>query len=214
MTAAVQQATSRWWMLTPGGALRAFGQPHPGPRERALQALLGRVETLDDAAWSAVSDDVASLRPLALAEGWIEPLARPIEGPDTRLADFIQHVITGLSGRRQAVLASEAGFCLGRVGYTEPEAEVLSAAAADYSAFAARQARRGWQGAQRFVSFCSDPELLMPDTSFVPFWVDGIGYWLVLAGEPLLNNPALVELLWGIQTAGNRFRSTAREGRP
>jgi len=28
---------------------------------------------------------------------------------------------------------------------------------------------------------------------------------LVIAGEPLLNNPVLVELVWGIQTAGTRF---------
>jgi hypothetical protein len=35
--------------------------------------------------------------------------------------------------------------------------------------------------------------------------VDGAGYWLVLGGEPLLNNPAMVELLWGIKAAGTRF---------
>ncbi|NTV86779.1 MAG: hypothetical protein HGA21_08560, partial [Burkholderiaceae bacterium] len=44
---------------------------------------------------------------------------------------------------------------------------------------------------------------------FIPFWVDGAGYWLVLAGEPLLNNPALVELLWGIKEAGTRFTAHA-----
>jgi hypothetical protein len=32
------------------------------------------------------------------------------------------------------------------------------------------------------------------------------GYWLIVMGEPLLNNPALVELLWGIKQAGARFR--------
>ena len=71
--------------------------------------------------------------------------------------------------------------------------------------FAARQARRGWHGASRYVSFHTDPEFLLPSQSFLPFWVDGAGYWLVIAGEPLLNNPALVELLWGIKEAGTRF---------
>jgi hypothetical protein len=55
------------------------------------------------------------------------------------------------------------------------------------------------------VAFHRDPEFLLPSHAFLPFWVDGAGYWLVLMGEPLLNNPALVELLWGIKQAGTRF---------
>ena len=30
-------------------------------------------------------------------------------------------------------------------------------------------------------------------------------HWLILGGEPLLNNRALVELIWGIRTAGTKF---------
>ena len=101
------------------------------------------------------------------------------------------------------------GSWQGRYQIDQDEADALSAAAADYSEFAARQARRGWAGASAYVSFHSDVEFLLPDFSFVPFWVDGSGYWLVLAGEPLLNNPALVELLWGIKEAGNRFAAAA-----
>ena len=40
----------------------------------------------------------------------------------------------------------------------------------------------------------------------MPFWVDGSGYWLVVAGEPLLNNLAMVELVWSIRLAANRFQ--------
>ena len=139
------------------------------------------------------------------AQGWVQALTRPMQGPDARLDDFLQHVIAALSGERRVVLASEGGFCLGRCGVSQDEAEVLSAAAADFSEFAMRQARRGWLGASGYVAFHSDPEFLMPAHAFVPFWVDGAGYWLVLMGEPLLNNPALVELLWGIKQAGTRF---------
>jgi hypothetical protein len=103
------------------------------------------------------------------------------------------------------VLASEGGFCLGRSGIDQDEADALSAAAADYSDFAARQARRGWSGAKGLVSFHVDADFLLPTFSFVPLWVDGAGYWLIVAGEPLLNNPALVELLWGVKAAGTRF---------
>ncbi|HBO1294641.1 TPA: hypothetical protein L4E86_007349 [Pseudomonas aeruginosa] len=48
--------------------------------------------------------------------------------------------------------------------------------------------------------------MLMPATTFTLFWVDGVGYWLILGGEPLLNNRALVELIWGIRMAGEKFR--------
>ena len=51
--------------------------------------------------------------------------------------------------------------------------------------------------------------MLIPSVSFVPFWVDGVDYCLVLGGEPLTNNIALVELIWSIKSAA--FRFTAQE---
>lgn len=199
------QETSTWLALTPSGALHAFAQRQPDESACALQALLGSTGTPSQAAWLAASPGASALFEQALAHGWIECLPRRIEGPDVRLDDFVQHVIASLSGERRAVLASESGFCLGRAGVAQEEADVLSGAAADYSDFALRQARRGWAGAQGYVAFHTDAELLLPAVSFVPLWVQGVGYWLILCGEPLLNNPALVELLWGIQEAGSRF---------
>jgi hypothetical protein len=194
-----------WLALTPAGALHAFAQRKPDEAARALQALLGSTGTPTQAAWLAASPGAPALLEPALAHGWIERLPRRIDGPEVRLDDFVQHVIASLSGERRAVLASETGFCLGRAGVPQDEADVLSGAAADYSDFALRQARRGWAGAQRYVAFHGDAEMLLPAVSFVPLWVEDVGYWLILCGEPLLNNPALVELLWGIQEAGSRF---------
>lgn len=194
-----------WLMLTPAGALQAFAQAQPDNSAQALQALLGAKHALTRDAWLAAGPERAAVLTECVEAGWIEVLASSIEGPDARLDDFVQHVIASLSGERRAVLASEAGFCLGRAGMPQDEAEVLSAAAADFSDFAQRQARRGWAGAKRFVSFHNDADMLLPAVSFIPFWVDGAGYWLILCGEPLLNNPAWVELLWGIKEAGSRF---------
>jgi len=59
------------------------------------------------------------------------------------------------------------------------------------------------------ASFHEDIAMLMPTTSFVPFWVDGIDFCPVIAGEPLLNNPAFVELVWGIKASGARFANKA-----
>jgi hypothetical protein len=196
---------SEWFMLTPAGALHAFAKKEPGDTELALQALLAGERALDAEAWAQKVETAPLIATQALEQGWIQVLQRPLRGPDAKLDDFLQHVIASLSAERMAVLASEGGFCLGRTGIEQDEADTLSAAAADYSDFAARQARRGWEGATRYVSFHNDPDFLLPSYSFVPFWVDGAGYWLVLAGEPLLNNPALVELMWGIKEAGTRF---------
>jgi hypothetical protein len=199
-----------WLMLTPAGGLQAFAQPQPDAPAQALQSLLGARQAVTREAWLAAGPGRDAWLATAIEAGWVEGLSRCIEGPDVRLDDFVQHVIASLSGERRAALASEAGFCLGRAGLPQDEADVLSAAAADFSDFAQRQARRGWAGARRYVSFHSDAEMLLPEVSFVPFWVDGVGYWLILCGEPLLNNPAWVELLWGIKEAGSRFVATGR----
>lgn len=199
------QSDAGWLALTPAGALQAFAQRQPDETAQALQALLGTSHALTPQDWFAAVPAACGLFEQALAKGWIERLPRPLAGPNVRLDDFVQHVVASLSGERRAVLASETGFCLGQAGLPQDEAEALSAAAADFSDFAQRQAQRGWTGAQRYVSFHRDAELLLPEVSFVPFWIDGTGYWIILCGEPLLNNPALVELCWGIQGAGSRF---------
>ena len=196
---------SECFMLTPAGVLHAFARKTPDAAASALQALLTGGRALDLSAWTAADPLAPSVLAGALESGWVQILRRSLQGPDARLDDFLQHVIASLSGERRAVLASEGGFCLGRVGVDQDEAETLCAAAADYSDFAARQARRGWDGGMRYVAFHRDPEFLLPSHVFLPFWVDGAGYWLILMGEPLLNNPALVELLWGIKQAGTRF---------
>jgi hypothetical protein len=196
---------SEWFTLTPAGALRAFGQPKPDDIAQRLQVLLSGEHTLDATTWSVKSGiDKSELWALE-APGWVQRLQRPLQGPDAKLDDFLQHVIAGLSGERKVALASDGGFCLGRTGIEQDEAEVLSAAAADFGEYAARQARRGWHGASSYLAFHADREFLLPSYCFVPFWVDSAGYWLVIFGEPLLNSPAIVELMWGIKEAGTRF---------
>ncbi|KKW69370.1 hypothetical protein AAV94_00310 [Lampropedia cohaerens] len=192
--------------LTPQGVLHAFGTPEPDAQQQALQALLSQPRAISKAEWGGTQLANADL-PQCLKNQWVQSLAHAVNGPDTRLSDFIRHVIAPISGTRRAVLASDSGFCLDRIGIAQEEADAVSAAAADFSEYARRQSRRGWHAANRYVAFYDDPMLLMPAWTFVPFWVAGAGYWLIIAGEPLLNNLALVELVWGICLAGNRFRS-------
>lgn len=191
--------------LTPQGVLYAFSQPAPDPTRSRLQSILSTEALPTAEQWANGSPDHAQLLEQGLAAGWLQRVHRRLPAPDVKLDRFLSHIIAGLSAERRAALAADGGFCVGHTGYTQDEAEALCAAAADFSEFARRQQARGWHGASHMASFHEDIAMLIPSTSFIPFWVDGTDYCLVVGGEPLINNPALVELIWGIKAAGLRF---------
>jgi hypothetical protein len=194
-----------WLMLTPKGALQVFAQAAASDADVVLQRLLGADKAMRTVEWLAIDGHTADLLNTAISLDWVQRLQRPMHGPDSYLDHFLQHVVASLSSERRAALASESGFCLGRAGLEADEADVLCAAAADYFDFAKRQTKRGWDISRNYATFHREAHMLLPDYTFVPLWVDGVGYWLVILGEPLLNNPALVELLWGLKLAGSRF---------
>lgn len=196
--------------LTPVGALHAFSREAPDPERAALQSVLAGRVLPDPRAWvagvePAAEVDRARLLARGLESGWLQVVHRELRAPDLRLADLFAHLVAGLSADGCAALASVGGFCVGHAGYSPDEAEALCVAAADFNEFGRRQRARGWQGASDMVSFHRDIAMLIPAVSFVPFWVEGVDYCLVLGGEPLLNHPALVELMWGIKAAGDRY---------
>lgn len=198
-------AADPYLMLTPAGALYAFAEQQPDATAAMLQTLMPATAALRRSAWLAHNPQHHNLLARALHEGLVQELTRELQAPDTKLDNYLPHAIAGLSGNRTAALASDDGFCLARVGYSQDEADTLCVAAADFFSFAARQKARGWAGSGRAVSFFESIDMLLPTTSFSLFWVDGTGYWLILGGEPLLNNTALVELIWGIRSAGAKF---------
>ncbi|MFA5591458.1 MAG: hypothetical protein WDA70_12250 [Lysobacteraceae bacterium] len=193
-------------MLTPAGALLAFADRTPDTTSARLQTLVPRGSALRRSVWLGEDAERQALLEEGLKRGWLHEIGRELQAPDVVLDDYLPHAIAGLSGSRMAALASDDGFCLARVGYAQDEADTLSVAAADFLDFVNRQKQRGYKGTGRAVSFHESIDMLMPATTFTLFWVDGVGYWLILGGEPLLNNRALVELIWGIRMAGERFR--------
>ena len=192
-------------MLSPAGALYAFAQRQPDEAAAHLQTLMSQGAALRRSAWLQQNPAHRVLLARAQHEGWVQESERELHAPDTNLDNYLPHAIAGLSGNRTAALASDDGFCLARVGYSQDEADTLCAAAADFFGFVARQQARGWAGSGRAVSFFESIDMLLPTTSFALFWVDGTGYWLIIGGEPLLNHTALVELIWGIRHAGDKF---------
>lgn len=196
-------AAANYLMLTPAGVFEAFSPQEPSERQQALQALLSGRSCMTLEAWEE------RYRQAWLADflekGWVEKLDNDLSAPTVPLDQFLPYVVASLSGKRRAAIGSNEGFCLARTGYTQEEADTLSVAAADFFDFLTRQQHRGWAIQGQAVSFFKKIDLLMPSTSFVFLWIDGSGYVLIIDGEPLTNNRAFVELIWGIKTSGLRF---------
>lgn len=201
---------SGYLILTPPGVLHAFADQNPNESAALLQTLLPKGVAVHRQDWEQAHADQLPLLQTAFANGWVQEVQRELRAPDVRLDNYLPHAIAGLSSTRSAALALEDGFCLARVGYSEEEADTWSVAAADFLSFIRRQKQRGFQGTGRAISFHDSIDMLMPSTTFLSFWVDGVGYWLIVGGEPLLNNRALVELVWGIRVAGMKYELPGR----
>lgn len=195
-----------WLLMTPAGAMAAFAVREPSADMAALQALTTAPHALTLAEWLAQAPENAARHDRFMEQGWIEISPRRLSGPEVQLDGFLPHVIGGLSGSRRAALASQDGFTLAHTGFTHEEADGLCAAAADFMDFVERQVTRGWTGVCHAVSFHEDVAMLIPAKTFLLFWVDGVAYWLVIGDEPLINNQAFVELIWGLKMAGRRFK--------
>lgn len=191
-------------MLTPTGAMYAHAERAPNQTATVLQTLLPATTALRRSVWLAQAPEHEAVLTQAMQEGWVHEVERELQAPDARLDHYLPHAIAGLSSTRMAALASDDGFCLARSGYDASEAEILSAITVEFFEFMRRQKRRGWNS-NSSISFYDGIDMLLPSTTMVPFWVNEVGYWFILGGEPLLNNRALVEVIWSIHTANKKF---------
>ena len=203
INATANASSATYLMLTPAGVFEAFAHYKPTEQQQALQTLLAGKSCLSTEEWTRKypHEWLADF----IENSWVETLTQQLAAPNMPLDQFLPYVVASLSGQRRAAIGSNEGFCLARTGYTQEEGDTLSVAAADFFDFLTRQQQRGWAIEGQAVSFFKHIELLMPSTSFVFLWIDGSGYVLILDGEPLTNNRAFVELIWGIKTSGLRF---------
>lgn len=190
-------------ILTPSGVLHGFSHINPTEQQLALQAMLAPEQTLTAYEWGERYSEI--WLDMFIEEGWVELVEKPIFAPRVQLDRFLRYVSASLSGSRRVAIGSDEGFCLAKMGFTQQEADTLCVAAADFFGFLQRQQQRGWVVHGHAVSFFSSIDMLMPNTSFVFLWINEKGYWLIIEDEPLLNNRAFVELVWGIKSTGERF---------
>ena len=196
-------ADNDYLILTPAGVLHAFSYIEANEKQQALQALLPsqHVSTAND--W--VQRYGAIWLKQFIDEGWVEIIDKRLIAPTVSLDTFLPYVVASLSGKRRAAIGSHEGFCLARIGFTQKEADIVCVVAADFVEFLKRQQQRGWFVEGQGISFLSNIDMIMPTTTFIFLWINEAGYWLILEGEPLLNNRAFVELVWGLKVAGERF---------
>lgn len=196
---------TKYLSLTPAGVFYAFLHPKPNEEAQALQQLLGEKVSPTKTAW--LTNHSERLLGWASEHSFIEVLDEPLVAPKMPLDAFLPYVVASLSGNRRAAIASNEGFCLAKTGYSDEEADRLAVAAADFFDFVGRQEQRGLSLSGQALSLFDEVDLIVPKVSFVFLWVDGIGYVLILEGEPLTNNRAFVELVWALNTSRLKFRS-------
>lgn len=216
-TVAVRAAEAqRFVTLTPRGALHAFGDHDPMPAQRMLATLLGTPAAPSAADWTGADSMRAAVLEEACQRGWTQPIWRPLAAPAAAadLEGFLASRITHLSGSSRAVLASDGGARIAHGGYPTLEAELMSAMAADVLRLIVRQRSRRFQSRSRAVSFFGDEPVLLPDTTFVPFWVGDKGFCLILDNEPLLNNRALIDAIWALVLAADPANDSRAQSSP
>lgn len=205
----VNEPTTNYVILTPEGVLHGFSQVEPSEQQLALQAMLAPEQTMTAHEWVERYSEI--WLDMFIEEGWVEVVDKAIIAPHVQLDDFLRYVSASLSGSRRVAIGSDEGFCLAKMGFTQQEADTLCVAAADFFGFLQRQQQRGWAVHGHAISFFSTIDMLMPNTSFIFLWINNQGYWIIIEDEPLLNNRAFVELVWGIKATGERFNLLAEQ---
>lgn len=204
----MSEQTETYVILTPAGVLHGFSQANPSEQQLALQAVLAPEASMTAREWSERYSD--AWLDMFIEEGWIETVEKRVVAPHVQLDNFLKYVAASLSGSRRVAIGSDEGFCLARMGFTQQEADTLAVAAADFYGFLQRQQQRGWSVHGYAVSFFTSIDMLMPNTSIVFLWINQTGYFLIIEDEPLINNRAFVELVWGIKATGERFEQRAK----
>ena len=200
--------------LTPRGVLHAFGDHDPTPMQRTLQTVLQTDTAPTIGGWVSGDAMRAALLEEARERGWAQCTRNPSAVPSAATPEIdLPSLLVRLSDNGRAAIASGAGSCLAHAGYSSGEANAMCGAAADVLKLVVRQRSRRGRSRSRAVSFFGDEQVQRPDTTFVPLWVGSSGFCLVVDGEPLLNNRALVGVIGALVSATRRDVSVASSAR-
>ncbi len=189
---------------SPAGAFYAVSSTSPDPMRRLLLALMATPTTpktslreLANTIDAESEDEVVELLHQAQTLAWIQGFSEPRAVPEQHIADTMEKLLTPLSAIGKGLLVDWNGFAFARHGIDDETASVLSALATDIAAVERRHAERlrqtlgissqGWAavdayGASRIGAW--------------PLFIANHRFLIVLQGEPRLNQPEFVELVW------------------
>ena len=191
---------------TPAGAYYAVANPEMNPERRLLLHLMagpasqrGTVAAL--AAWSGQpsQQDALAVAYRAQERGWLEGFRQP-QGPTPgQLEPIAARCLLALSSTGHGLLSDAQGFCVASQGFDDTSSEFLAAVSADIASMHQRHAR--YLANASGTSTGAWALVDMAGNSRVGFWPLFVGehrFVLALGGLPILNHPALVEIVWAL----------------
>ena len=191
---------------TPAGAYYSVSGTEESPARQFLQSLLARDEGLQLGA-----DDLLDHMPVDSEEdaltmvthmqklGWVQGLDTALEAPRGQLEAILPEILSQLSVGGKALLADEQGFYISSSGFPHETAEELSGLSASLATLHER-----YQGVLKNNLGEGSSAWGLVDAagnSQVGFWPIFIGdhrFALVIGGQPQLNRPALILLVWAL----------------
>lgn len=189
---------------TPAGAYYCVSGESDTPSRNLLRVLMQKtlapVLNIDNVqSLTGIDDDKQALALLYRMQtlGWLEGQDYQQSVPEGSLEEALPDLLVGLSDSEKVLLADEQGFYLCSQGFPHETAEELSALSADFSSL--YQRHQGLlknnlnleTGAWAMVDAAGNGQI-----GFWPLWIGKHRFVLVIKGVPLLNQPALMKLIW------------------
>lgn len=191
---------------TPAGAYFSVSGTEESPARQFLQKLLAQKKGLQLSA-----DDLLEHMPVDSEEdaltmlthmqklGWVQGLETPLNAPEGQLEAILPDILSQLSVSGKALLADEQGFYISSSGFPHETAEELSGLSASLATLHER-----YQGVLKNNLGEGSSAWGLVDAagnSQVGFWPLFIGdyrFALVVGGQPQMNHPALILLVWAL----------------
>lgn len=220
----LQLAEGLYLCPTPAGAYHAVVGAMPEAERRWLLALMSldsspplHAETLRRLAGAAQGEVFELLQRLQRL-GLVQGLPEALRIADQPLQAALSGLLARLAGEREGLLADDQGFCLAAHGLPQEQAEELAALAAELCKLRQRYASLL---AERLPRQADAWALVgaggYSDLGFWPLRVGAQCFVLALGGRPVLNQQAIVELIWRLvhrYGAGERQAAPAHGGLP
>lgn len=129
--------------------------------------------------------------------GWLEGSEKKRKVPEGELEDMLPRLLMELSESGQALLADEQGSHVSSQGFTLKVADELSALSADIlSVYESHKSLLRKDLSLNTAAWSMIDSAGNGQICFWPLWIGKHRFVLVIKGEALLNQAALIQLIW------------------